>query len=150
LRPLVDEFAVLVEDLDAVVVAIADEQASARVHCQRVRRVELAGCTAFLSPGLDELAILGEFHDAGIGVAAMSVANENVAIGCDQYRGRRVERVRTVARRSGLAEREQDLAFGTEFEDLMALAVLALAVGDPDIAVVVDEDAVRKHEHSGA
>src|SRR5262249_41583210 len=34
LRPLLDERAVLIEDLDAVVVAIADEQAAARVERQ--------------------------------------------------------------------------------------------------------------------
>src|SRR5580700_7842935 len=51
LRPLVDVFAVLVEDLDAVVVAVPDEQASARIHGERVRGVELAGRTAFVHPG---------------------------------------------------------------------------------------------------
>ena len=42
LRPLVDELAVLVEDLDAVVAAVADEQAALRVERERVRLVELA------------------------------------------------------------------------------------------------------------
>jgi len=37
LAPLVEQFAILVEDLDAVVLAIADEQASGRVHRDRVR-----------------------------------------------------------------------------------------------------------------
>src|SRR5262249_3661805 len=43
LRPFFDERAVLIEDLDPVVVAVADEQSAARVECQRVRLIELAG-----------------------------------------------------------------------------------------------------------
>src|SRR6267378_2065686 len=80
LRPLVDEVAVLIEDLDAVVAAVAKEQPAARVHRQRVRAVDLAGCAALLAPGLDELAGLVELDDAGIGVAAVTVGNDNVAI----------------------------------------------------------------------
>src|SRR5262252_1828063 len=114
-----------------------------------MRRIDLASGAAFLAPGLDEFAGLVEFDDAGIGVAAVSVADENVAIGRDQNRGRSVEGVWTVACRSGLAEREQDLAVGAELENLMAFAVLALGVGNPDVAVAVDKNSVRKHEHSG-
>jgi hypothetical protein len=77
-----------------------------------VRGVELAGRHPSFPRSLRELAVLGEFDDAGIGVAAVSVADENVAIGRDQDRGGRVERVWAVARRSGLAQREQDLAVG--------------------------------------
>ena len=43
LRPLVEKLAVLIEDLDAVVVAIADKEAAARVQGNRVRHVEFAG-----------------------------------------------------------------------------------------------------------
>src|SRR5262249_8320204 len=149
LRPLVDIVAVLIENLDAVVVAVADEQVPARIHRERMRGIDLTRGAAFLAPGLDEFAGLVEFDDAGIGVAAVSVADENVAIGRDQNRGRSVEGVRTVACRSGLAEREQDLAVRAELEDLVALAVLALGVGDPDVAVAVDKNSVRKPEHSG-
>src|SRR5262245_33181145 len=53
LLPLGDEFAFLVEDLDAVVVAVADEEAALRVHRQRVRNVEFARAGALLAPGLD-------------------------------------------------------------------------------------------------
>ena len=42
LRPLLDELAVLIEDLDAVVAAVADEQAAPRIHRERVRLIELA------------------------------------------------------------------------------------------------------------
>src|SRR5215475_13019711 len=138
LRPLVEIIAVLIEDLDAIVIAVTDKKVSARIHRERVRGVELARSGSLLAPGLDELAVLGEFDDARVGVAAVSVADENITIGCDQNGRRCVERVRGVARRSGLTEREQNLA------------VLALGVGSPDVAVAVDKDTVRKHEHSGA
>src|SRR5216684_3796734 len=116
LRPLVDEIAVLIEDLDTVVAAVAKEQPAARIHRQRVRAVDLAGRAALLAPGLDELAGLVELDDAGVGVAAVAVGNENVAIGRDQRRGGRVEFVRTAARNAGLAERQQHLAVGAELE----------------------------------
>src|SRR5262249_25467088 len=67
---------------------------------------------------------------------------------------------------AGLAERHQELALGTELEDLMALGrlrqllgrhrlassaarriLVALPVGHPHITVFVHMDAVRKDEH---
>src|SRR5262245_51351203 len=54
LRPFVEERAVLIEDLDPVVVAIADKQPSARIERDRVRYVELAPGRAGFAPGLDE------------------------------------------------------------------------------------------------
>ena len=94
------------------------------------------------------LPSLGELHDPRIGVAAVSVGDKNVAIGRDQNCGRRVELVRAAAGDAGLAERHQHLAVRAELEDLVALAVLAEAVGHPDIAVAVDVNAVRKQEQS--
>ena len=46
----VDELAVLIENLDAVVAAVADEQAALGIEGQRVRRVELARPRALLAP----------------------------------------------------------------------------------------------------
>src|SRR5689334_964810 len=80
LRPLGDELAVLVEYLDAVVRAVPDEQPALGIHRDRVRAIELARPRSLLAPGLDELAIFGELHDARIGVAAMAVCNEDVAV----------------------------------------------------------------------
>ena len=51
------------------------------------------------------------------------------------------------SRHSRLAERHQYLSLGSELENLVTLAVLALSVRDPDIAVLVDTDAVRKDKH---
>jgi hypothetical protein len=49
-------FSVLIEDLDAVVAAIADEDAAARIDRDRVNRMELTRRPAALAPCRDELA----------------------------------------------------------------------------------------------
>ncbi len=46
--------------------------------------------------------------------------------------------------------RHENLALGAELEDLVADLVVALRVGDPDVAVVVDVDPVRQHEEPRA
>src|SRR3954453_3474233 len=148
LEPLVDVVSVLVENLDAVVLTIANEEASARIHRQRVRDIEFARARAFLPPGLDELAVLGEFYDPRIGVAPVAVGDKNVAIGRDQNCRRRIEFVRAVAGDPGLAEPHQHPAVRTKLEDLVALSVLAEPVGDPDIPVAVHMQPMRKQEQS--
>src|SRR5258707_13192281 len=132
LRPLVDEVAVLIENLDAVVAAVAKKQPAARVHRKRVRAVDLAGRAALLAPGLDEFAGLVELDDAGVGVAAVTVGDENVAIGRDQRCGGGIEFVRTAARDATLAERQQQLTVRAELEALVALAFLTEPVVHPD------------------
>src|SRR3954464_10523108 len=97
LEPLIDVVSILVENLDAIVLPVADEEPPARIHRRRVRNIELAGARAFLPPGLDELAVLGEFYDPRIGVAPVSVGDKNVSIGRDQNCRRRIEFVRAVA-----------------------------------------------------
>src|SRR5262245_9103653 len=57
LLPLGDVAAVLVENLDAVVVAVADKQPPLRIHRQRMGDIELARACALFAPGLDELAV---------------------------------------------------------------------------------------------
>src|SRR5262249_18478572 len=64
LRPLIDEVAVLVENLNAMVAAIAHKQPPAGAEEYRMRYVELAGPAALLPPRFDELAVLRELHDA--------------------------------------------------------------------------------------
>ena len=76
----------------------------------------------------------------------MSIGDENVAVRRDQHCGRCVELVRTVAGDTGLAERHQHPAVRTELEDLVALSVLAEPVGDPDIAIAVDMQAMREKQ----
>src|SRR5262249_19589472 len=58
--PLLDEVAVLVEDLDPVVAAIAHEDASARIHRNGMQFGKLAGCGALVAPCPDERAVARE------------------------------------------------------------------------------------------
>ena len=58
LTPFVEELAVLIEDLDPVVLAVADEQPAARIHRDRVRLADLAAAGALPAPLLDVLAVL--------------------------------------------------------------------------------------------
>ena len=64
LLPFVKEIPVLIENLDAVVDAIGNEQAAGRIHGQLMWGVELAGTAAALAPGLDVFAVLGELENA--------------------------------------------------------------------------------------
>src|SRR5881398_3393065 len=72
----------LVEDLDAVVLAVADEQAALRIEGQGVRAVEFADARALFAPGFEELTVGVELHDARIGGRLLSVAvgHKNVAV----------------------------------------------------------------------
>src|ERR1019366_5465445 len=79
LPPFVDERAVLIEDLDAVVLPVADIQAPARVHRNRVRLAELAAAGSLPAPLLDERAVLREPHDAVVLPVPMAVGDEDVA-----------------------------------------------------------------------
>ena len=115
-----------------------------------MRRVELAGGDAFLAPTLDELAVLGEFHDARVGFSAMSVGDKNIAVGRDDDIGGRVESVLAVAGESRLAERQQYFSVTAKLEDLMSFAVFTQAIGHPHIAVLVHRDAVGKDEEARA
>jgi hypothetical protein len=45
-----------------------------------VRHVEFARRRTFLAPRLDELAVLGELDDPGIGLVAVTIGDEDVAV----------------------------------------------------------------------
>ena len=80
LLPLVHEFSVLIEDLDAIVAAVGHKQSSLGIKCERVRPVELSGSRSLLAPGHDELPVSREFHDARVAVSAMPIGDENVCV----------------------------------------------------------------------
>src|SRR5437879_3301208 len=84
LLPLGNEAAVLVEDLDAVILAVAHEKASPRVERQSMRTVEFTDPRSFLSPGCDKLPVLIEFHDPCVdaGSTALAVGDEGVTFAC--------------------------------------------------------------------
>src|SRR5215470_5091815 len=50
LFPLGDKLAILIEDFDAVVPAVSDEQAASRIHRQRMRQSKLPRAAAPLAP----------------------------------------------------------------------------------------------------
>src|SRR5262249_23708826 len=160
--PLDDVSAVLVEDLDAIVVAVADEQTTARVHRQRVRLIELVRPGALLPPAFDQLAVLRELEDLRLALA-VSLRDEDLA-GRPNQDVVRLKEIMVASGPAGLPERHQDPAVRTELEHLMtfrgswqrsrrhrsatgATAALGtrgvvLIVGDPDVTVAIDEDAV--------
>src|SRR6266436_4823024 len=73
LEPLGNESAVLVKNLDAVVLTVADEQPAAGIESQGMNDIELAWAHPFLSPCLEELSVFVELHDprvTGAGAAA--------------------------------------------------------------------------------
>src|SRR5262249_27449925 len=118
LEPLRDELAVLIENLDAIVLAITDEQPSSRIEDERVRNIEFARAHAFPAPRLDELSVLVELHDSGIAgcrpSSAVSIRDENVAVGSNRDIGRSIELVEAGSRNTGLAEFHQEFSFRAE------------------------------------
>src|SRR5678816_2876780 len=139
--------AVLVEDLDAIVLAIADEETPARIQRDRVRLADLARARSFLAPLLDERAILRELHHAIVLAVAMTVGDEDVAIRPDEDVRGLIEEVRTGATDTRLAERHQYFALRVELEDLVPLAVLAARVGHPEVALAIDRCTMWEDEH---
>jgi hypothetical protein len=121
-----------------------------RIHRQRMRRVELARSAALGAPFLDVLAGLVELDDAVVAFAAVTVADKDIAVRRDKDRRGHVEIVRIVSATPAWPRRIKHLAVGTELDHLMALRAAPLTVGDPDIALAIDVNAVGKHEHSGA
>ena len=160
--PLVDELEVLVEHLHAVVRAVGDEQAPARVERQRVRAHELPRARAEAADGAHERAVRFQPHDA-IAVLLrarrarpVAVGDDDVAVRRDDARGRTDERVGAGARDAGLAETEQQLAVLRELVQLKAAALRRRilgerpAVADPQVAVVIHAEAVCLHEQAAA
>src|SRR4051812_13579418 len=72
-----DEFAVLIEDLNAIIFAIPDVKISLRIQSHRVRRVEFSFSSSFFPPGENKLAGLVEFHHPRIAIA---VGDEEIPI----------------------------------------------------------------------
>src|SRR6266436_1951161 len=152
LLPLGKELAILVEDLEAAIGAVGDEQAPGRIESEPVRHVEFARSLAFLAPRLDELAVAGEFDDAGVGLVAVPVGDENIAVRGDNHVGGRVEMGSIVAGLARRAKCHEHLAVRRELHDRVAglLVLVGAPVGDPDVAVLIDEQAMREVRHPGA
>jgi hypothetical protein len=120
LAPLFDERAFLVENLDAIVRAIGDKETAAGIHRKGMGRIQFSRLCAALSPRLDEPAVLREFHDPGVGVAAMAIGDEDVAIWRDDHVRRLVEGTGSAAWNTGRSERQEYFAFRSELANEVA------------------------------
>src|SRR6266699_2210878 len=147
LLPLIEEAAVLIEDLDSAVPAVGHKDPSSGIHRDAVRCDELAGAGTVLTPGLDEFPVFGEFPNAPVALGIMSVADENIAVRRNHDVGRSVEHIRPLAGDASLSERHQDFSIRAELEDLMTLAIFPLCIGDPYITVWCHGHAVGVREH---
>ena len=114
----------------------------------------------------EELSVLVEHRDASdqirIGHVGVALGDVDVAvarIGHDV--GRVGQRFGRIAPHARLPERHQDLAVGAELDDDASLVAFAgklrelvgargSRVGHPHVAVAIDMDAVRPHEHPAA
>ncbi len=156
LRPLRQEGAFLVEQLDAVVGTIAHKHAAALVDGDSVQRAEFAGGVAGLAPGFEEGAVGRELHHAVVAGGAVAVGHEDAAVAGDHHVGGGVELVLAAAGLAGRAEHHQHVAGGAELHHLMAArvalrdAVAGGGVGHPHIALRVHVDAVGPDEHAAA
>jgi hypothetical protein len=150
LRPLLEKTAVLVEDLNAIVVAICDEQSALRIEREGMRDQELPRARAGTAPFRKISAVGREFHDAIVRHRLVAVADEHVTVRCDDDVGRAVEVRRPVARVRRCAEAHELAAVRPEFDDLMPAIVAASRIGHPDVARGIDVDAVRPGEHARA
>ncbi len=142
--PLRLVFAVAVEHLHAVVLAVGDIDPAVVIGGDIVDDVELAGIGAGLAPGFQELAVRRIFVDAGIAVA---VGDIDLALRRQRGVGAAVKRLAAHERRRLVrdADRQQHLAVGGAF----AHGVVAV-VGAIEIVVGVDVQAVRAVEQAFA
>src|SRR5262249_24301896 len=113
LLPLVQILPILIEDLDAVVLAVANIDPTAGVEHDGMGKIELACAGSLFAPGLEVLAFPGELHDARVAVAIRDVDLAGRAHG---HVGRLVELVRAGAGFILLAQREKNLALRVELD----------------------------------
>src|SRR5262249_55507596 len=146
LLPFGNELAVRLENLNAVVGAVGDVDASRRIERDAVRRLEFARPLAALAPRGDECPVLGELDDTIVGALAVPIGDIDVAVGRDHDRAARAQIAGSVAGHSRLAQNHQHLAVGSKLDEIRALAVPGDLVAAPDIAVAVDVETVRNRE----
>jgi hypothetical protein len=140
--PLRQESPRLVEYLDAGIGTIGNEHAPSCIDRDAVRQVELTGTGPRRAPGLQQSPIRCELEHPGVAVA---VADEKRAVvGHDDVR-RQVEMPLVVSGHASFAEREQQTPVWRELENLVAADI-----GEPDVVVTVDRDAMRHDEESRA
>src|SRR6185369_3160759 len=151
-----ERLAVLIEDLNAVVAAIADEHTSARIDRDGVNRMEFAGCPAGLAPRGHEFSRARELHDAIVAGFTVSVGDEHVAARRHRDVARRREMIRTAPFLPWCPKRHEHFAFRAELDDdLPALVafrrpICRNGIGHPHIALLIDRQPVRPDEQAAA
>jgi hypothetical protein len=86
LFPRGEKFAVPIEDGDAAVAAVGDEEAPLRIERDHMGALELAVARTQMAEGRDELSVLVELHDARIAEARrMPFGHEDIAVGRDRH-----------------------------------------------------------------
>ena len=167
LLPFQNDIAVLVEYLNASVLAVGDIHPLLRTADEDVvRLVEVARRWPLAAPLLDESPVLGELHHASIPgrIRLVAVADEGIAILSDSDAGRPIEHVSSATGDTHLAEHHQYLAVLIELENLLTQLnavfvsgrhaqhhVVIVEIADPDASVrVVHGEGVRigKHAHA--
>ena len=145
---MLEELAVLIEDLNArglLFLLIRNEDAPFGIDRDGMRGLELALSGSLAAPEFDELPVFRKLHDAV--VAALTVGHKEITVGSECNIGRAVEQIRGIgfAGNTFLAQHHQLFAFRAELENLVIGAV-----GDPQIPVAIDIDAVGFFEHAAS
>src|SRR5262245_13606659 len=117
LLPLFDEFVARIEDLDADVATVGNDETSALVEHHRVRGPELAWPRTQLAEAPNEFAVFRENRNASDSarrrrriLTAVALRDQDVAVGREDDVAWFVERLRRIARCATLSDRHQDLA----------------------------------------
>ena len=136
------------KNLDAVVLAVADEQTPLRIHGERVRHVELAGPGAFLPHVLMNLPSLANFTMRALVSPPWPSATKMSPLGAATTADGALNSSGPLPGYARLAEPQQNLSVRTELEDLVALPVLARSRRSPRRCRLCPRRAVRKDEQS--
>ena len=116
-----------------------------------MRNLEAAQADALSAPEIHELAVLVEMDDAVIAdIRRVTIRDEDVALRRNDHRIGFVKGVLAIALDAGRAQGAQQLAVAVELQDIVADAIADMAVGQPDVIVLVDIHAVRKEKFSRA
>src|SRR5262249_17921218 len=121
--PLGLVIALLVEDLDAVILAVGDIHVTLAVGTDAVWQVELPRIDARVAPREQMLPVGRVFMNSGVAIAIRDI--ELAALWIDRYLGRPVERLPAHPRRrlAAHAERHEQLAIQSELADPMPVIV---------------------------
>src|SRR5271157_1448565 len=138
--PLPEELAVGIENLNAIILAVAYIDILVGIDANRMGSVELSRPCAALAPFQQELALARELDHAGVAVA---VGDEEIAVGQKGDVSGTVERVVGRARLSLSAKTTHQFAVRGELKDLVEPGI-----GGPHVAIVVHAQSVNDAEYT--